>query len=300
MPEKVVSGVYAAVSTPRDAAGAVDARALRFALKFLMEQGIRGFALNGATGEYCLTSPEELRTIVEAGSEATAGRAEFVCGIGAAGIVASVENGRIAIEGGAKGLLLPMPHFFPYEQDDLDAFCRAAAEQLPVPILLYNLPVFTTPLDAPTVLRLVADCPNIVGIKDSSGSLGILRALTESGLDACRIVGNDAVLAGALREGVCDGVISGVAYVLPELLLALYAEGQTPETAEFGELSRRLDEFIGAVGGFPVPWALKWIAESRAIAPLSFSQPLSPRRREQGRELQEWFRNWHAAAEASV
>ena len=299
MPEKVVTGVYAAIGTPRDLAGRVDARALRFALQFLMQKGIRGFALNGATGEYCIASPGDLSTIVEAGAEATKGRAEFVCGIGAAGIGGTVENGRIAIEGGAKGLLLPMPHFFPYEQDDLDAFCRAAAEQLPAPILLYNLPVFTTGLEAPTVLRLVADCPNIVGIKDSSGSLEILRALTESGMDACRIVGSDNALAGALRERVSDGVISGVAYVLPELLLALYAQGKTPETAEFGELSRRLDEFIGAVGGFPVPWALKWIAESRSIAPASFSQPLSRRRREQGRKLQEWFSNWHAAAEVT-
>src|ERR1017187_389998 len=121
MPEKLVSGVYAAVGTPRDTAGAVDARALGCALQFLMGHGIRGFALNGATGEYCITSPEDLRAIVEAGAEATQGRAGFVCGIGAAGIGGAVENGRIAIEGGAKGLLLPMPHFFPYEQDDLDA-----------------------------------------------------------------------------------------------------------------------------------------------------------------------------------
>jgi hypothetical protein len=80
----------------------------------------------------------------------------------------------------------------------------------------------------------------------------------------------------------------------------LYAQGRTPETAEFGELSRRLDEFIGAIGGFPVPWALKWIAERRGIAPVSFSQPLSRRRREQGRELQEWFSSWHLAAEVTV
>ena len=97
-------------------------------------------------------------------------------------------------------------------------------------------------------------------------------------------MGNDSALVQALGEQVCDAVISGVACVLPELLLAVWDRGD--------EACRLLGEFIQAVSPFPVPWALKWIGESRGIATARFAQPLSTARELQGRELQGWFEGW--------
>jgi 4-hydroxy-tetrahydrodipicolinate synthase len=285
---KLVQGVYAAAATPRQEDGALDEAAFRGQLEFLMERGIKGFAVNGATGEYCVTTPAELERMVTIAAEATAGRAAFVCGVGSAGLRGCVENGRIAMKGGAAGVLLPSPHFFPYAQDDLDIFCRRFAEQVPLPVLLYNLPQFTSGFLPETTVRLMAECPGIVGIKDSSGSLDTLRALSAPGVEACRIVGNDSALVQALGEQVCDAVISGVACVLPELLLAVW------EHSDNG--CRLLGEFIKAVSPFPVPWALKWIGESRGIATARFAQPLSTARERQGRELQDWFATWRHGA----
>src|ERR1039457_1644688 len=191
MSKKLVSGVYAAAITPRDSDGKLDERALRKELDFLIGRGIRGFAINGATGECCLTTANELSAAVAAAAEVTEGRAEFICGIGSAGVRGCIENGIIAIKGGAQGLLLPTPHFFPYEQDDVEAFCHEVADQLPAPILLYNLPQFTTGFQPDTVMKLISENPTIVGIKDSSGSLDILRTLTGRGIESCRVVGND-------------------------------------------------------------------------------------------------------------
>jgi 4-hydroxy-tetrahydrodipicolinate synthase len=184
-----------------------------------------------------------------------------------------------------------MPHFFPYRQEDLIEFCRTVAARLPAPILLYNLPQFTTGLEPPTVLRLLRECPNIVGMKDSSGKLDILRELKPG---HCRMVGHDAVLAAALRDRVCDGVISGVACALPELILNLYAERATTQSPDFLRAEQSLQEFIEKLSAFPVPWGLKWIAEARGIAPASFSQPVSESRRIQAREFQSWFHQWHS------
>ena len=61
-----------------------------------------------------------------------------------------------------------------------------------------------------TVRRLIVEVPNIIGIKDSSGSLEILRDLTTHGVEACRIIGNDSALVQAMEEKICDGVVSGV------------------------------------------------------------------------------------------
>jgi len=288
---KLVRGVYAAAATLRQEDGALDETAFRGQLEFLMERGIQGFAINGATGEYCLTTPAELERMVFIAAETTAGHAAFVCGVGSAGVRGCLANARIAADGGAAGILLPAPHFFPYQQDDVEVFCRQVAEQTPLPVLLYNLPQFTSGFQPETVTRLIAECPAIVGIKDSSGSLATLRALSVPGAEACRIVGNDNALVEALRERVCDAVISGVACVLPEVLLEVWERGPG-----FDEACRLLGEFIQATADFPVPWALKWIGESRGIAAARFAQPLSERRERQGRELQSWFEGWRQDA----
>jgi 4-hydroxy-tetrahydrodipicolinate synthase len=290
---KQISGVYAAVATPRRADGVLDEESLRKQLSFLLGRGIRGFALNGATAEYCVVTPPELNRILTVARETLAGRADYLCGIGSAGLHGCIASGRAAIDAGASALLLPMPYFFPYQQGDLYAFCREAASRLSAPILLYNLPQFTSGLDAATVLQLVQNCPNIIGIKDSSGKLDILSELR----GAYRMVGNDSILAEALRQGLCDGVISGVAGALPELILELY--GSAPNSAEFSHCDQMLTEFVGQLSGFPVPWALKWISEARGIAPATFAQPVSEERLQQARRLQSWYQDWPGAPESA-
>jgi 4-hydroxy-tetrahydrodipicolinate synthase len=300
MTKKLITGVSAAVGTPRRPDGSLDETAFRNTLQFLMDRGIQGFAINGATGEFCLSAKDELRAMLAVAAEVTQGRAQYICGIGAAGIQAAIENGFIAIEGGANGLLLPMPYFFRYSQTDLEAFCRRTAEELPAPILLYNLPQFASGLEPETVRRLVREVPNVVGIKDSSGSLDILRALSEPGMEACRIVGNDGALVPAMREAVCDGVVSGVASVLPELILSIYGNGRISDSEAFRQSQKALDEFITAIDALPVPWGLKWIGEVRGIAAATFAQPVSKDRASQGTALQEWFRHWGAQVYATV
>jgi 4-hydroxy-tetrahydrodipicolinate synthase len=295
MNSKLVRGVSAAVLTPRLTDGSVDALSLRKLLEFLLNKGISSFALNGATGEFCITTPAQLRTLLATAKEAAGDSAQFLCGVGAADSAQSVLFARIAEDAGVKGLLLPMPYFFPYQQGDLEQFCRGLAASVSIPVLLYNLPQFTSGLQKETVRTLISEVPNIIGIKDSSGSLEILRYLTEHGVDACRIVGDDSVLSAALSAEVCDGVISGVACVVPELILGLYAREKHLESAEFSTYAQVLDQFVERLSAFPTPWGLKWIAQARAILEPTFPLPLSPARAAQGRDLERWFQSWFSS-----
>lgn len=224
------------------------------------------------------------------------GKAELLCGAGAAGLQGSVALATIAERHDVKALLLPMPYFFHYQQEDLDAFCRAVALATMLPILLYNLPQFTSGLEADTVRKLISEVSNIFGIKDSSGSLEIMRDLTSHGMDACRIVGNGSALAPALIEGVCDGVVSGVACVLPELVLSLYPEGPQPHGDAFLQDVRTLNEFIAQLDPFPTPWGLKWAVEARGMIEATFSQPLSHSRKQQADSLAAWVSRWQNRA----
>jgi len=296
MAVKEFSGVFAALLTPRKADDSVDASALTRLVEFLLSKGIDSFALNGATGEFCLARPQHLQTMLKTARKASHGKARILCGIGGPSISTVCALAEIAQEEGAAGLLLPMPYYFRYQRQDLDAFCRAAAKKTGLPILLYNLPQFSSGLDKETVRTLIAEVPTIVGIKDSGGSLDILRHLTESGSDACRIVGNDPTLRTALNDGVCDGVVSGIACVLPELILALYAQGASAASAQFDNSWEVLREIANQLDSLPTPWGLKWMAQERGIFEAKFAQPLSDGRVSQGMELQCWFRKWFQAA----
>jgi 4-hydroxy-tetrahydrodipicolinate synthase len=300
MAGKLVQGVYAAVLTPRRADDSIDTAALAGLIRFLMSKGISSFAMNGATGEFCLTTPDQLRTILTTVQEASGGTAEILCGVGAPGIAGVKELAAVAESAQVKALLLPMPCFFPYHQQDLELFSREAAASTMLPVLLYNLPQFTSGLSKETVRRLILEVPNIIGIKDSSGSLDILSDLTAQNVDACRIVGNDSALAPALTQRVCDGVVSGVACALPEVIQALYAEAERTKSEEFTNATRLLDWFIEQLANAPTPWGLKWMAEARGIITATFSQPVTTTRREQGRSMAVWLKEWLPEALAAV
>jgi 4-hydroxy-tetrahydrodipicolinate synthase len=190
---------------------------------------------------------------------------------------------------GANGLLLPMPYFFPYQQQDLIAFSQHVAAATELPLLLYNLPDFTTPLAPETTLQLLEET-RIGGIKDSSGNLDTLRLLHQSFPSANRILGNDGALYPALLENLCDGVVSGVASVLPELMVAFYREAATaPDSGTALALRDSLDAVLRWLSRFPVPWGLKLIAAERGFFTAEYALPLSPQRQADALEFQQWF-----------
>jgi len=293
MTGKQVQGIYAALLTPRHQDNRVDPAGTSRLVEFLVRNGVRSYALNGATGEFCLTAPTDLRTSFRAVRDTAGDSVDLLCGIGAAGLADSIELAHIAQEEGARALLVSSPYFFPYQQDDVEAFFRTLASSVSLPIMLYNLPQFTTGLQVETACALIRDVPNIIGIKDSSGSLDILRALTQRGIPACRIIGNDGALVAALQEGLCDGVVSGVACVLPELIQSVYSD-------QAGPAAGLLDEFIAQIDVFPTPWGLKWIAEARGILKASFAQPVSARRNSQSASLMSWFQQWQASVQSDL
>jgi 4-hydroxy-tetrahydrodipicolinate synthase len=287
----LLHGVSAAVLTPRTNTDSLAERQFRQSLEFLLARGIRSFALNGATGEFCLTTPAQLERILDNASAITDANGQFVVGIGTPGCTTSIELGHMAADAGAKAVLLPMPHFFPYEQADLRAFVTRVADALSVPVLLYNLPQFTSGLAPQTSLALIREHENVAGIKDSSGSLDTLRLLTAEGVDCCRIVGNDSALGPALEEGISDGVMSGVACVLPELIQRIFEAGiSAPDSAEFRVANDHLEAFVEEINLLPVPWGFKVVAEERQLGPATFAIPVAPERQQQMDHLRTWYR----------
>lgn len=295
----------AALPTPRRADGKVDFPCLERVVDFALSNGARGVVPCGGTGEYFDISTDDRREILKKTLAVADGRGLVVAGVGAASIRDSVSLAEHAFSSGASAVLLPPPHFYRYGDRELLQFFRQAAQLIRGPVLLYNLAAFVSPISENVAAELIATEPHIVGIKDSSGTLDILRRLTREKIPAIRIQGHDLRLAESFRERLIDGAISGPASVVPELSAAMFATVGHP--AAFDSAAKFYAEFIGQIERFPYPWALKWIAERRGLgtACLPFSldgeqEILADSFRS---DFDEWFsrfRSWRSELETSL
>ncbi|MBX5496598.1 MAG: hypothetical protein IRZ15_14790, partial [Bryobacteraceae bacterium] len=144
------------------------------------------------------------------------------------------------------------------------------------------------------------ECPNVVGVKDSSGTLDMFRFFQVNGTDGARIVGNDGVFLEMIREDLCHGIISGVAGVLPELTHYLWTNRKALGTPAYDCVGGLFEELLKQLESFPVPWGLKQIAEHRGLAPAEFLQPQSAFRQQQARAFRLWLEDWWQRAKQAT
>ena len=286
-----IRGLLAALLTCRKSGGEVDLASLERNAAFCLDRGARGVVPCGGTGEYFDLSLRQRREMLEALAPMTRGRGLLVAGVGAAHADDSLELAQHAFAHGADAVLLPCPYFYRYRESDLLAFFRHAARDIPGPVLLYNLAGFVTPIPDTVALELLRAEPNIVGIKDSSGRLDLLQAITRDGPASCvRIQGHDARLAESLREGLLDAAISGPAGVIPEAAAALFKLGADSDA--FDQVRILFEEFLGHLEQHPYPWALKWAAEARGLGPARLPFPLDPELERSRQRYRTWFGEW--------
>jgi 4-hydroxy-tetrahydrodipicolinate synthase len=286
--------VFAALCTPIDELGRPDLAAFDRVIDFVMERGVGGVVIGGATAEFPHFGIEDRAMLIRRAVERMAGRGPVIANVGTSSIFSTLELARHAVDAGCAALLLAMPYYFPYTQDDLAAFCETVCAGVTAPFLLYNLPAFTTPIEVPTALRLFETIPNLIGIKDSSGDAANLTPLAE----ACGerkpmlFAGHDMLVLDALRAG-WDGVISGIACFAPELVAAVVRSFRAGAAAQASDHQTTLNGLIRkAVAPLPTPWGVRLGLAARGIATGPLHLPLSPARRQQIDEIRAWLAEW--------
>ena len=213
-----LSGVFAAAVTPHRLEGhEADIGDMLELVDFLARSGVQGTVLLGSTGEFLHVKLSERARLVQFAVKRS--RVPIIAGVGHSTLDGALELASEAITSGVAALLLMPPYFFQYDQSDVAEFYRRFAVEIGrtnVPILLYNIPQFTSGIAFETV-RVLLDSGRFAGIKDSSGDwtyfqqLAALRAEREFTL----FVGNDSIYPQARQAGA-DGVVSGCACAVPE------------------------------------------------------------------------------------
>jgi 4-hydroxy-tetrahydrodipicolinate synthase len=287
-----IEGVNVAAITPRGKQGDADFGAALEVIDFLCAKGVGGIALLGSTGEFASLSFDERQRLTYLAVKRS--RVPVLAGVGHSSLDGAVALGREACVAGAAGLLLMPPYFFRYDQDDIREFYLRFAEQvgLGAPIYLYNIPFFTSEIAVETAVELLAT-GLFAGIKDSSGNYDYfvrLKALRET-KPFTLLIGNDVIFAKARAEGA-DGVVSGCASAVPELLLGLDHAIAASDAARIELLSARLDEFIAWLNRFPTPVGVRAAAGFRGVKTGGHAVPLPPAKAKALDEFREWFTGW--------
>ena len=292
-----MKGLFAAVATPIHDDGRFDEAGFDRLVEFLVEAGVDGICISGATGEFPHFEMAERLAVIKRAAERLPRDRVLLVGIGSSSMRRTLVLGEAAVAAGSRALLLPMPMFFRYQQEDLQAFAAHVSRALRAPCLLYDLPDFTNGLAPETALALLRDEEFIVGIKDSSGREENVTTFAQARRDRdwTLLVGDDRLLSAGLLAG-WDGGISGVAGCCPELLVAIVRSVRDQRPEETARLQARLDELIARLSVFPTPWGIRIALEARGLTtgPLPF--PLTPVRRQQIQEFQAWFRGWIGTA----
>jgi 4-hydroxy-2-oxoglutarate aldolase len=219
-----IAGVFPALTTPYAEGGTVAIDKFKSNLARYNKTKIAGCVVLGSTGESVLLSREESDALLVAALEAAASDKLVIAGTGAESTVETIARTKRAAALGYKLALVKTPYYYKpaYKPEVYLRHYRSVADASPIPILLYSVPIFTgVSLETPEILAL-AQHPNIVGIKDSSGVIQrVVEVAGGAPKDFRVLTGGAAVIYPALCAGA-RGAILALASALPEKCAEVY------------------------------------------------------------------------------
>jgi 4-hydroxy-tetrahydrodipicolinate synthase len=216
-------GIVPPMITPLVARDHLDVPGLQRLVERQITGGVHGLFILGTCGEGTALSGKLRREMIQRTCQNVSGRLPVLIGVTDTSVAESLELARYAADRGAGAIVISAPYYLPLDQDELEAYGRMMAAEQPLPIFLYNIPSLTrTAYAFETVVRL-AEVPQIIGIKDSSGDTSYLRELQRRiHREGWRFfIGAELLMVDAVIAGAHGGVAGG-ALIAPELFVSLY------------------------------------------------------------------------------
>ncbi|MBL8238553.1 MAG: dihydrodipicolinate synthase family protein [Bryobacterales bacterium] len=293
--EGVILGAMAAVVAPRREDGhTIDISLALDILDFVNERGVNAVAVLGATGEFIHYDVEERQRLAMMAVRRS--RTPVVVNVSHSTVEGAVALARNATEVGATALLLMPPHFFRHSQEGIIAYYAEFARQAAgrAPTLLYNLPFFTNGMEPATACAIL-ETGQFAGIKDSSGNTEIFDALhaLRQRIPFRLLLGNDRLLAS--HRALADGVISGCASGIPELITAVDRAATRGDKDALARRGALLDAFIQKIDPFPTPFGIQLTLAARGFKKAAPPLPLGPAAQRHADAFADWFKGFESA-----
>lgn len=220
------SGVVVPLATPLAAVDTLDVAGLERLVEHVIDGGVHGIFVLGTTGEGPSLSHETQRSLVRHVMRQVGDRVPVCVGITDPSFAESAALADWAAAEGAAAVVAAPPFYFAAAQQSLVEWMRDLAARVPLPLLMYHIPEMTKAGFTSDSLRALADCPNIVGLKDSSGDMDYFAAAMaiarERRSDWSMLVGSETLCTEGYALGG-HGVVPGGANVCPRVFAGLHA-----------------------------------------------------------------------------
>ena len=175
----LLQGIFPAIPTPFYAGGSLYLNKLEHNVERYSRTPISGMVVLGSTGEAVMLSDAEQREVLRVAGETAAAHKVMVAGTGRESVSETLALTEYAATLGYDCALVRTPHFYrpQMQPKNILAFYRSVADRSPLPVLLYNVPVFTAyDLPVEVIIELAAH-PNIIGLKESSGNMAKIKTI---------------------------------------------------------------------------------------------------------------------------
>lgn len=253
-------GSMVALITPMLEDGAVDWQSLDNLVEFHIENQTDAIVAVGTTGESATLDVAEHCAVIKRVIKQVAGRIPVIAGTGANSTAEAIELTQAAQEQGADGALLVTPYYNKPPQEGLYQHYKAVADAVAIPQILYNVPGRTACDILPETVERLADIPNIVGIKEATGSIERMLDIKARCGDRMELYsGDDATTREFILQGG-QGCISVTANVAPKqmhdmIAAALAGDADTAGAIDASIAHLHQDLFVEA-NPIPVKWAM--------------------------------------------
>lgn len=210
-------GTLTALITPFKEDGSVDFSTLKKLINFQINNGIEGIVICGTTGEAASLNLKEKQAIINHAVEYSSGRIPIIAGTGLYQTESTKELTIIAKESGANAALIVVPYYVKPTQDGIFEHFRLIANQVDIPIIIYNIPSRTgVNMLAETQLRLAEECKNVVAVKEASGNFDqFMQIIKHSPKHFSLLSGDDSITVPAISIGA-KGVVSVMSNYAPK------------------------------------------------------------------------------------
>jgi len=292
-----LKGIIPPLVTPFEQAGAIRYDWFEQNIDKYLEGGIDGFLVAGSTGESVYLEHSEKLRLIETGRKRIPSSRMLLAGTGCESTPATIQLTKEAADRGVDAVLVKNPFYYK-GQMSFDVYMThylAVADASPVPVIVYNVPVFTgVPLESRLVIEL-AKHPNIRGMKDSSGDVRLISE-TVWNSDPGRfsvVAGMGATLLHTMAAGARGGIVALVC-AAPGAMLALYRACISGDHKKADAIQRIIAPAANAVTSRHGISGLKYAMELEGFHPGNVRRPLLPIKTTQQEDLQQIFRRMNS------
>ena len=217
MAHNIFKGLGIALITPFTLNGEIDYKALKRLIEYQLTNGADFLCILATTGEAPCLSKQEKDEMTVFIKELVGGRVPILKYCGGNNTAAVVEEIKTTDWSGIDGMLSICPYYNKPSQEGLYRHFKAIAEASPLPVVLYNVPGRTgVNMKAETTVRLAKDFPNIVAVKEASGSLEQIDEIIKNKPDNFDVISGDDALTFSMVASGAAGVISVIGNALPK------------------------------------------------------------------------------------